>query len=177
MFFEFNQDKKLKRTELLFALFLNATNGIVFSALGYAISNLIIIFIFDNFDIISFKYIMVFVLLSILIFSALMFVFFKTNKGITITENELLFSTGYRSKVFSFNNRIAIDNIVSVECVKDFDLSKTLKSDYKNYNYSWRIVGTNCKNIPYAKIHTKDNIVYLLPVKNINEFIKQIKLS
>lgn len=176
MFFEFNQDKKLKRTELLFALFLNATNGIIFSALGYAISNLIFIFIFDNFDIISFKYIMVFVLLSILIFSALMFVFFKTNKGITITENELLFSTGYRSKVLSFKNRIAIDNIVSVEYIEDYDLSKTLKSDYKNYNYSWRIVGNNCKNIPFVKIQTKNDIIYLLPIQNINEFIKQIKL-
>lgn len=177
MFFEFNQSKKFKRTQLLYALVLSLTNGIIFSILCYAIVNLISIFIFDDLNVTSLKYIMAFVLLAILIFSILMFVFYKTDKGIAITENELIFSTGYRTKVLSFKNRIAIDNIISVEYVEDFDLSKTLKSDYKNYNYSWRCIGTNCKNIPFAKIQTKDNMVYLLPVQNINEFIKQINLS
>lgn len=171
MFFEFNNDKKFRRNELAYAIFNNFTISFMFSALAYAICNLIGIFIFDNLDVISIRYMLCFVVLCVVIFSALMLLFYKTDKGVTITNNAIVFSTGYFSKAHSFKTAILIDEIVSIEAVELFNLVKVLKADYRNYNYKWVLIGANSKNLTLVKIQTKNDVNYLLPIQDISGFI------
>lgn len=175
MFFQFNQSKEFKRSELFYACFNNLCYSFMLSALAYAICNLVLVFAINFDDITSVKYILAFIILFAIAFSTLMITFFKADKGVKITESALIFSCGYYAKGYSFKNVIMRDSIISVDYIEDFSLIKTLKADYRNYNYNWIIVGAKYKNIPLVRIQTKDDKIFLLPIQDVNGFINEIK--
>jgi phosphoglycerol transferase MdoB-like AlkP superfamily enzyme len=172
MYFKFNQSKKPRALRNLFATFLSFTSSIMISVLCYAITNLFVCFLNIDLDITSIKYILVFVLLFALILLSFVLIYAFTKKGVVIDENLIVIKVGFfdNSSVF-YKSNIPIDDVVSIEYMQGYKSKEVLK-DYKNYNYSWISVGMFCKNTPVAKVLLNNDIIYLIPLEDINTFIK-----
>lgn len=178
MFFRFNQGKRYKIITGFYQAFSAFCLSFVVSVLLYAISNLIVV-AFDEecrIDIISLKYMSIFICFFVILFIALMLAFFNKKFGLYITENSICI-TGDFIRGVPTNITIPFDSIISVEHIDRFSYKETLKN-YKNHNYRWYIIGINMKNLEFVKIHASDkasayDTIYLIPLDDIDGFMAE----
>jgi hypothetical protein len=171
MYFKFVQNKKQKVLRNCWAIFMYFAISFAVSALCYAIVNLFLSLLVSGFDPISIKYIMIFVALLGLIFLTLVLMYAFTRKGVVINENSITIKLGYFEKFIFYKTEIPINNVVSIEYMENYDFWE-LQKDYRNCNYRWLSVGMFFKNTPIAKVLLNNNCIYLIPLEDINTFIR-----
>lgn len=184
MFFRLNQSKKFQIGELSFVLLSGMCIALMSTVLLYAISNLIIIKIRPDIDVLTNPiYLSVFAVHFIAVFLAYPVCFLKAKKGVEVKENEIIYHMGYysgRSLPQNFLKTygvILIDKIVYVEYIESFSW-KELKKDYRNSNYMWYCAGNRINSLPAAKLRVKtDNIdvFFILPLEDSKGFVDEIK--
>lgn len=178
MFFRYNQSKHYKRIMGCYKAFSAFFVSFAASILLYAISNLFVV-IFDEeciIDIISLKYMSIFICFFVILFIALTLVFLNKKEGLYITENSI-YITGDYIRGIPTNITIPFDSIISVECIDRFSYKETLKN-YINHNYRWYVIGINMKNLEFVKIHASDkasayDTMYLIPLDDIDGFMAE----
>ena len=173
MYFEFNKNKSFRHSNNVFALFSNFSYAFIISVACYAISNLILVFLDTD---ISLSYVSIFGMLFLIINLAFDILYYKTKKGLTITNTEIIITNGYFAKFQDFRIRIKLSEIELVDYVEQLNI-KELKKDYKNYNYGWVTIGVGLKKVPILKIITNDEHpkIYFIACENISEIIDIIE--
>jgi hypothetical protein len=172
MYFKFIQDKKQQALRDSLATFMSFATSFMISILCYAICNLFVCFLNIDADVISVKYVMIFVALFLLIFLTFVLVYAFTKKGVIIDKNLITIKIGYFDRMgIYFKTEISINDIVSVEYMEKYKHSEVLK-DYRNYNYRWFCVITFAKNTPVAKVQLNNDNIYLIPLDDVNTFVK-----
>lgn len=180
MFYKFNQSKSFRKNEYLFALLSHFALSLIITAFAYPISNIICVNILNlNVDVTGFKYVLIFLILFVLIYTFLVVYYFKLKKGVMLTDDEVVYYLGYlcRSipvKLFGFYEKIKISDIEKCELQNSFDIAK-LKAEQSNCHCIF--VGYKPNNISVVKITVNENnckTVYFLPLENNEEFIAKL---
>lgn len=178
MFFEYNQSRRYKKIMGCYKVFSAFYVSFAASALFYAIASLIVSIIDKEckIDLISLKYISIFICFFVILFIALTLVFLNKKYGLYITENSI-YITGDFIRGLPTDITIPFNSIISVEHIDRFNYRETLKN-YKNHNYRWYVVGNSMKNLEFVKIHSSDeasayDTMYLIPLDDIDGFIAE----
>lgn len=178
MFFEYNQSKCYKKKMGCYKAFSAFYVSFAASALFYAITSLIVGIIDKEckIDLISLKYVSIFICFFVALFIALTLVFLNKKYGLYITENSF-YITGDFIRGIPTDITIPFDSVISVEHIEHFSYRETLKN-YKNHNYRWYVVGNSMKNLEFVKIHSSDeasayDTMYLIPLDDIDGFIAE----
>lgn len=183
MFYKFNQSKSFIKKEYLFAFLSHFALSLVVTALTYSISNIICVNIFNlSVDVTGFKYVLIFLILFVAIYTILVVYYFKSPKGVMLTDDEVVYYLGYLCKsipvkLFGFYGTIKISDIKQCELQKSFDIAK-LKAEQSNCHCIF--VGYKPNNIPVVKITVNENnckTLYFLPLENNEEFIAKLNKS
>ncbi len=176
LYFEFNKNKSFRHSNNVFALFSNFSYAFIISVACYAISNLILVFLDTDIDVVSLSYVSIFGILFLIINFAFDILYYKTKKGLTITNTEIIITNGYFERFQDFRIKIKLSEIESVDYVEQLSI-KELKKDYKNYNYGWITIGVGLKKVPVLKITTNDEHpkIYFIACENISEIIDIIE--
>ena len=152
--FKFNQTQPYRRRNTAFALFSLCADALVAVILCYALSNFVLLCTDSDIDVTDMPYVTVFVAVYIITATVLITVYYKTQKGIVVTENELIITTGYSAKLGFFRIKIALSDIEGVTYI-DAPWTKEQKRDYRNYEYAWHTVGIGLQTVPVIRINTK----------------------
>lgn len=176
MYFEFNKNKSFRHSNNVYALFNNFSYSFIITVACYAISNLILVFLDIDIDVISLSYVSIFGILFLIINFAFDILYYKTKKGLTITNTEIVITNGYFAKFQDFHIKIKLSDIESVDYVEQLSI-KELKKAYKNYNYGWITIGVGLKKVPILKITTNDEHpkIYFIACENISKIVDIIE--
>ena len=172
MHYGFSKNKEFIRNNIIFALFSNCLYAFIISAACYALSNLIV-FINDDIDTISLLYLSVFSALFIILNIIFDLVYFNIEKGLILTDTEIIITNGYFARFQDFRTKIKFSNIESIKYDENLDL-RELKRDYKNSNYSRITIGVSLKMVPVARITTNEEHpkIYFVACENITGLIE-----
>ncbi len=173
MYFRFNQDKKFLTRNYLLAWLSMTVNALAIAAICYGVSAIVLFLILNlDIEILSFRYISIFIAIFAAALLILGIVFVRTQKGIIVEDNSIVINSGYFIKYQPVHNRINISDISSVRCVESY---KVWKERYKQKNNDffavsvWE-VGTSA---PLVEItDSVSNIIYLVPCERSEEFAK-----